>query len=298
MPASRSRTENWRRSLEQVCERNGGLEIAIPRPGDAAWPSAGGVGSETVSLIWRVRLLDIRETELLIEAPSTLGQHVDLHYGLHLIVVYSLGQNRWMFRSKTLGRMKFKFNHAHNVMAIRLSLPDIVERCQRRQFYRVPTVGLLLPRAEARPIHDARTVIPAETAVQTRIEMLRAGQIAGYVGAEEPLLKPDAGPPVEARLVNLGGGGAGLMVESDAAGVFNQHRLFWVTFHLSPHVPAPLSVLCKLAHIRIDSEQRRYLGMSFEFEHNPQYRQFVTNTLCRCINEIQRDQLKRRTMVE
>ncbi|RMH30339.1 MAG: hypothetical protein D6693_00605 [Planctomycetota bacterium] len=295
MPASRSRTENWRRTLQQVCERNGGIEIAIPRPGDAAWPNASEQDDAAVNLIWRVRLLAVGNDELVIETPSTLGERIDLRDGLHLIVVFSLGQNRWMFRTRTLGRLRWKLNHHHAVGAVRLRAPERVERCQRRQFYRVSTVGLMLPRADAAPLLNTSSAIAAEKAVQTRIEILREGAVAGYVGFEPPILLPEVGPAARALLVNVGGGGAGLMAEGDAAGVFDQHRLFWVTLHLMPHLPAPLSVVCRLAHVRIDSEQRRYLGMSFEFGHHPDYKQFVVDTLCHTVNEIQRQQLRRRT---
>ena len=300
MPASRSRTENWRQTLQRVCDRNGGVEIAIPQPGDAAWPNACEISRpDAVSLIWRVRLLAIHDDEILIESPSTIGQRIDLHANVHLIVVFSVGQNRWMFRSQTLGRAHYKINDAHEVTAIRITIPHKVERCQRRQFYRVSTVGLLLPRAEVRPLLSMNAVSSAETAAQTRIEMLREGQIAGFVGMDDdPLLLPEVGPPVNTMLVNFGGGGAGLMVESAGAGVFEQHRLFWVSFHLTPHIPAPLPIACRLAHVRMDSEQRRYLGMSFELDHHPGYKRFVTRTLCRCVNEIQREQLRRLAQYE
>ena len=298
LPASRSRTENWRRTLQQVCDRQGSVEIAIPRPGDAAWPNESEHSEPAVNLIWRVRLLAQRDDEIVIEAPSTLGERIDLSPGLHLIVVFSLGQNRWMFRTRTIGRLRWKINQAHSVPAIRLRAPDTVERCQRRQFYRVSTVGLMLPRADAAPLLDIPSAIPAEKAIQTRIDMLREGSVAGFVGCEPPILLPEIGPGVSALLVNVGGGGAGLMVEGKSAGVFDHHRMFWVTLHLMPHLPAPISVVCRLAHVRLDSEQRRFLGMSFEFGHNPEYKRFIVNTLCHSVNEIQRQQLRRRAIVE
>lgn len=299
MPASRSRTENWRQTLEKVCERSGVVEIAIAmdpsgdRSGEGA-PSS----SLAVDLVWRVRLLNITDDELLIDEPSTLGEKMPIHSNVNLVMVFSLGQNRWMFKTQSIGRTKFAVNAHTLVTAIRLKTPTRVERCQRRQFYRVTAGGLSLPTAEARPLLKVSTARLAETAIRTRIEMLLDGQLAGFVGEPELLTLPEVGPPATTTIVNLGGGGVGLMVPAQDAGAFNKHRIFWVTMNLMPHTPAPLGIVCRLSHMRMDSEQRRYLGMSFEFGHNPGYKRFVVNTLCRCVSEIQRDQLRRRAQFE
>ena len=68
-----------------------------------------------------------------------------------------------MFRTHSMGRTKVPLNADKDVIAIRLKLPDTVERCQRRQFYRVSTVGLALPKVEAHPLLDPLSAIPAET---------------------------------------------------------------------------------------------------------------------------------------
>ncbi len=295
MPASRSRTENWRQTLQKVCERNGAVEITFQRQSNDDEGAGHDAQAGGVDLIWRVRLMAVSDDEILIEEPMTLGQRIEIHDGVQMVVVFSLGQNRWMFRTRSLGRTKTKLNADKSVVAIRLSLPSTVERCQRRQFYRVSTVGLELPRVDAHPLLSAASTIPAETAIRTRIEMMNEGQLAGFVGEAEPLLLPEVGPPTETTLVNVGGGGAGLVVDADDAKPFDQHRMFWLTLHLTPHLPAPLGVVARLAHVRMDSEQRRYLGMSFEFSHNPSYKQFVINTLCKCVTQVQREQLRRRS---
>lgn len=298
MPASRSRTQNWRQTLQKVCERSGVIEIAIPRSKSPNDPHDADSDAPSVDLVWRVRLLSITEDEILIDQPSTLGEKMQIHANVNLVVVFSLGQNRWMFRTQSVGRTKFAINAAHSVTAIRLKTPTNVERCQRRQFYRVSAGGLVLPTADIRPLLKMSTARLAETAVRARIEMLQEGQIAGFVGEPEPLALPEVGPPVMTTIVNLGGGGVGLLVPAQDAGAFGHHHIFWVSMNLMPHIPAPLGIVCRLSHVRMDSEQRRYLGMSFEFGHNPGYKQFVVNTLCRCVSQIQRDQLRRRALFE
>src|SRR4029079_10160732 len=66
VPASRSRTERWRDCLRQVCERDGALEISVPtsRPGPGEQTRSGFHGAD---LIWRVRIVSLTETEIVIE---------------------------------------------------------------------------------------------------------------------------------------------------------------------------------------------------------------------------------------
>jgi len=62
MPASRSRTTEWRRSLEQLRSREGAIEIAVARDGtdDEAVLGAS-------DLVWRVRVLDLSDTEVAVD---------------------------------------------------------------------------------------------------------------------------------------------------------------------------------------------------------------------------------------
>ena len=57
-------------------------------------------------------------------------------------------------------------------------------------------------------------------------------------------------------------------------------------------------MVAKLAHTRIDSEQRVYAGFAFEFDHNPSYRKFVVDTLCRYSMLIQKEQFESRALSE
>ena len=63
MPANRSRTTRWRRCLEQIHERNGAIEIGLCSPETSV------DGSD---LLWRVRVVDLSPTELIVEQPLAL----------------------------------------------------------------------------------------------------------------------------------------------------------------------------------------------------------------------------------
>src|SRR5262245_26468511 len=95
VPANRSRTHEWRRCLRQVYARKGALEIAVAQ--DMADAEDG------LHLVWRVRLLAVSETEIIVEQPCTLGQLIPIDQGIQLVAILSIGQNRWMFTTTNLG---------------------------------------------------------------------------------------------------------------------------------------------------------------------------------------------------
>ncbi len=289
MPAVRSRTDNWRRSLQQIHERNGALEITLPTVGvgadddDGAWQN----------LVWRVRILDLTDDEIVVERPSALGVPMTLNEGVKLVAVMPIGQNRWMFHTQMLGATDTAINRKQNVEGIRLRMPKSVERCQRRNFYRIATTGLAVPNVTCRPMLDMGSAPAAEFANRTRIQMMLEGELAGVINEDDSATLPEVGPPFPAKLINVGGGGAGLLVEPEDAPGLHSHAHFWVQIMLTPMIAAPIGLVGRLAHTHIDSQQRVYAGFAFEFNHDQTHRKFVTDLLCKYVNDLQRQQLNR-----
>lgn len=290
MPAKRSRTEHWRRSLEQIHERDGSLEISLPSfyDGSSAEERRG-----RTDLIWRVRILELSDDEIVVEQPSTLGQAINFENGVELIGVIAVGQNRWMFQTRKSGDAEVPLNRGKMIPAMRLLMPRRVERCQRRSFYRVSTAGLTLPRVQVWPVLDPASLGPAESACRARLAMLEDGHVVGRIGEAESPALPEVGPPTNATLVNIGGGGAGLMFEADAVGALERRRLFWLHVMLEPESPAPIGVAGKLAHTHRDSEQRVYAGFAFEFGQEAHHKRFIVDRIVRYVTEAQREQLRR-----
>jgi hypothetical protein len=293
VPASRSRTERWRDSLRQVHERDGALEISIPTSRPATAPGAGG-GVQTESgwhgadLIWRVRILSLSDAEILVEQPSAAGAWIDLHAGTRLIGVIAIGQNRWMFHTRVISPGPGS-GRACPVRTLRLSMPTNVERCQRRNFFRISTAELSLPVVECWPLLDPGTVAPAELANRAHIQDLLDSGSAPR-STEESFILPEVGPKFTARLMNIGGGGAGLIINPSDAGAADRARLYWMRLDLTPHVPAPIGITARLVHTHVDSTQSVYAGMAFDWSFNPPHRDFVVEQICRCVNLIQREQ--------
>ncbi|MCW5775099.1 MAG: PilZ domain-containing protein [Phycisphaeraceae bacterium] len=274
MPPNRSRTERWRDSIEQVRQRGGALEVTLAR-GAADSPLRGVSGAD---LVWRVRLLDIRDDHMLVEQPAAAGRVIRLDAGLDLIGAFSIGQNRWMFHSRTLGDEPRG--------GLRLALPTRVERCQRRSFFRISTAELSLPRLECWPLMDPMTVAPAEIA--NRDHVLRSASATSGDGGLTPedILLPEVGPGFTARLLNVSGGGLGLLVEPENAQTLHLSHYLWMRVDLRPHVPAPIAMTGRVAHCHTDSTGCIHAGVAFEFGFNAGHREFVVEQVGRCVAAI------------
>ncbi|MBL8761399.1 MAG: PilZ domain-containing protein [Phycisphaerae bacterium] len=262
MPANRSRTERWRECMQQIADRQGGLELSFDRPQDQPTPD----------LVWRVRVLEVGEEDLVVEAPIAVGKAIDLPGGTTLVGGMTIGQNRWMFRTTVV-----RAERRGNSPVLRLRAPENVERCSRRALYRISTAELCLPVVECWPLLNPLTAIPAEIACRAHARMALAA--GGNVLLDPPSVLPDVGPSFKARLANISGGGAGLVIERQDAASVDRVRQLWLRVDLRPAVVAPIALSAKVAHTHIDSAQNLYLGVAFDFSLHLEHRQFVTEQL-------------------
>ncbi len=287
MPASRSRTERWRECLDQIYERNGGLELSVDRDEAEAHPA---------DLVWRVRILKLTDDEIAVEQPTAVGHPIALAQGTRLIAGMSIGQNRWMFKTEVLSPGSGDALSLRQPGAVRLRMPDHVERCARRAFYRMTTAELRLPDIQCWPLLDPTSVVGAEVANRAQISALLRGEVApdAIPDDADPIVLPEVGPPFRARLVNLGGGGAGLLVDRTASHGFDRSRMIWMRINLTPEIPAPVAVTAKLVHSHIDSGMNTYLGVAFDFSYHAAHKDFVISQITRYVQAQQRRQTLRR----
>lgn len=272
MPANRSRTERWRECLHQIYERAGGIEVAVAR---ASGQTAGS------DLCWRVRILGLSETEMVLERPTALNTPFVFEAGTPLTCVMAIGQNRWMFKTQVTGATVIGARSGLGVTALRVQMPEQVERCSRRSSMRVSTAELNLPKVECWTLLDPTTAVTAELANRAYIEELNDATISGKAVPAMMTAMPQVGPGFTSKLVNIGGGGAGLVVGKNESGAVQGTRLCWFRLDLTPEIPAPIAVSGRIVHTHIDSEQNMYCGVAFEFGLNPAHREFVANQLGR-----------------
>lgn len=290
MPATRLRNTDWHRSLRQVAERGGSLDVAIAN--DHHDENVNGA-----NVLWRVRLLDLTDQAIVIEHPTTLGKQIDLATGVELVVILTIGQNRWMFRTRSLGGLRLAEGGGRYgskpIAALRLAMPEVVERCQRRSNYRVSTASLNLPHVDVWPLLDPRTVVVAERANELLFENAAPGSSRTSPTTDE-LTLPDVGPRFSAHLVNLGGGGVGLTVANSESQGLLRHKLFWLRIALPPDLPAPICATAKAVHTHMTATQDYYAGLAFDFTFNPAHQRVVVEQIGRYVASVQRMQMLRR----
>lgn len=292
MPAHRSRTEHWRDCLKQIHERGGALEISVDR--------GQGLGAQEGSdIVWRCKLLTLTDSTMVVEPPAAFGATISLKPGVSLVGGITIGQNRWMFHTRTLG---YAGNAPQNAGAsvmdrpLVLEMPTAVERCTRRSFYRISTANLQLPGVQCWPLLDPGSVGAAEAANRAQLnDLRRSAGVAGSGNAgpgndAEGLLLPDVGPMFSASLLNLSGGGLGLLMPHSESAALGSRPFVWMRLDLRPQLAAPIAVTARVAHTHIDSGQNLYAGMAFDFSHNPSHRAFVIEVISQYVETLQRRQ--------
>lgn len=288
MGANRSRNERFRESFQQICDKGGCLEFSLaPKEGTNADPH------RAPDLVWRVRLMQVTDNELVVERPSAAGKAFSIPENVELVGVMVIGQNRWMFKTRTLNRATpgGRNGPSQGILGgcLRVAMPDHVERCTRREFNRVSIAELHLPRVEVWPLLEPSSVIAAEEANRAMIHSLEKSGKVSRTGTNEnsELTLPVVGPKFHASLMNLGGGGLGLLVEKSEAQAAGRAKLVWMRLDLRPGLAAPLGLTAKIVHTHIDSTQSLYAGVSFEFAFHQSHREFVIEQIERYIANLQ-----------
>ncbi len=284
MPASRSRTDHWRDCLRKVYERGGALEITVDRG-----PSTGADVSRGADLAWRVKIVELRDDAIVVEPPSACGSTIPLSANVRLVAAMTIGQNRWMFHTTTMGHTEGRGSAGRLLV---LKMPVHVERCTRRDFFRISTVDLRLPTVQCWPLMDPTSVVAAEAANRAQMnDLATSGSIAEYE-LEEPdsILLPEVGPMFKAQLLNISGGGLGLMLPLDEGRALDSRPFIWLRVDLRPDIAAPIGVTVRLAHTHIDSAHNLYAGLAFDFSHNPSHRKFVVDLFAQYVLRLQKGQ--------
>jgi hypothetical protein len=274
-----------------VHERSGALEIAVAN----TQPD----GTTAGQLVWRVRILALTETEIVVEQPATLGQLIPIDQGIELVAILAIGQNRWMFNARNLGAIGCPGgDRGRGIPAMRLTMPDNVQRCQRRHHYRVETTSLSLPSVEVWPLLDPKSVLLAERAYELQFENggpdeSSTDPLLSSQGVEGESVMPEVGPRFGATLLNLGGGGVGLRVGPEDSQALTRHKIFWIRLSLAPELSTPICASGKLVHSHIESNHDTYAGLAFDFSFNPVHQRFVVDQICRYITIVQKTQMDR-----
>lgn len=283
---NRSRTENWKQCLSQIAERNGSLEIAV---------KVDHLLNQGGDLIWRVRLLAITEKEIVVEHPAAVGRTFKLSTATELVCGMTIGQNRWMFATRVIGARTVKTSAGRETPGLVLALPEKVERCSRREFYRVPTAEFNLAQVECWPLLDPTSAVAAETANRAVINDELVNSIKPDPAVSNSgLLLPSVGPKFSARLLNVSGGGIGLLFDPKCQASVERNAFLWVKVNLNPVIETPVALTLKRCHTHMDSAHNLYGGFSFEFSFHNAHQRFVIDLFTRYVELIETRQREKR----
>ena len=266
--------------MQQVFERGGTIEIAVARPGAVDAPTIDPMESAgAADLVWRLKIVDLQEETMLVEAPVALGKTMPIEDGIAIVGAITIGQNRWKFKSKKLTDER---PEGARVVCMRLSLPDHVERCLRR-YVRMEARTQGSGNVKIWPLLDPKSVVAAERANEEAFKAITDGKPM----PASPGLHPVLGPAFTATLMNVGGGGVGIRVEPSEASAFAHHRIFWLEVPLGTSQPVPIVATGKVVHTHLDSSQRTYAGISFDFTFNLPHQAVVVEQIHRAMKDSQ-----------
>jgi hypothetical protein len=276
VPANRSRTENFVHNLRELAARSGPAEVCFLSDLD-------GRASPIAQVPWRVQLLRVEPTRLLISTPSAAGQTLPVNTGSTLAVVYAIGQNRWTFRTRVMGA-----GADGDRSWLALEMPTSVTRCARRLNERAATTE---QNASIRcwPLLDPTTARLAEVACAIRYAQMTRwqGKNGPTLVQEEPM--PDVGPELPAVLLNISGGGLGLRVRQEHAVVMDRHAFLFARLQIQGVLPVPLAMTLRRVHSHLDSSGLVYVGCAFEFAFHTEHQRFLAEAMVSCIRALQGD---------
>jgi hypothetical protein len=140
------------------------------------------------------------------------------------------------------------------------------------------------------PLLNPKSVVAAERANELQAACGEQGE--PLVCADDEIM-PEVGPRFRGMLVNIGGGGVGLTVDSSEAHNLGNSKVFWVRMSLPPELPNPICATAKVVHTHMESNHNVYAGLSFDFSFNPAHQGFIADQICKYIAVQQRNQLRR-----
>lgn len=268
MGPNRQKTQRWQDTLEQVLRGGGAIEISIDGSGEEAMLH---------DLVWRVRLLELNEAGMLVAQPAAARRTIDLSPGCPLVGAMTVGQNRWMFHTQVSGS-----EERAGRRALWLAMPEKVERCRRRAFHRISTAELHLPGVTLWPLRERASAVPIEIAS-------RHAEASNDAAGSSTLMMPDVGPEFPGQLLNIGGGGMGVIVSAEHASALHQSTLFWVQIPLGEGDPHPLVLSARLSHVRMDNMRDAHAGFAFEFSLDPGHEAYVGERILEYAGRRQRE---------
>lgn len=241
--------------LDAMVKRDGSIEIT-PVVGDDEGPPPTA----------RVRLLVRNDKGMVIDRPIGMAFLRHMEKGTRLNALVAEGADRWQFSSTILGAVTYRLNDATEVPAIAITLERNVRSAQRREFFRV-TIGN----------------VAVKTVLMTPNNAERKQAATDDV---------DGIKPFEAKLINIGGGGIGVLTPQRVDWQLPLIRHYDCTLRL-PTRNEPLIVPAEVVRLEAQEDGTSYMGLHFTFA-TPADRRACEDAICPFTAWHQRQILQRR----
>ena len=203
---------------------------------------------------------------MVVERPQHAGMLDELQSGEVLSVLLVRDSVRLQGRCRIVSRTRFELNEHTRVVALQLAPAEDVGSAQRRQFFRVSAAGEDVPPVLLQPL------------------LPDADAEGGYRDADLDVIK--------AKLVNIGGGGVGLIVSASQAllEALPNCRYYDCCIEL-PAVQECVRARGQLVHIQPNQDKTFYLGMKFAFA-TPRERRVAEDQVVKFTTNIERRHLR------
>lgn len=260
----------WLRTLREVAERDGGVDLMPWTGGDIHPGSADRKGRHC-----RVRLLEAADDgHIVVQEPIRPDHQRWVQPGEWLLVQLTLNNQRWTGRCRVTACVQtYAINQRRRVAAVQLEAAVEVKSAQRRQSYRAPTATLAPPPLRLWPVLKGEP---------------DPGKPADADAAH------DDGEPVQATLLNISAGGIGASVDPVNQPV--QQLLLSRRYRCRLALPIfgdPITLTVQLVHVAPQRDRTVYLGMKFEFD-SASMRHGFANSLSRFTADLERAALRSR----
>lgn len=286
MVTDRIAQQSWRNLARELAQRNDVVELLLP-PQDGDEPQnqnqnesqEPGQEQDQEQEQWtvrKVRLLQAYEDGgILIQQPPGFARREQASAINRVRLLLLDGLQRLEGCCEVAGSEEYDLNETTCLLALRLKPPGRIRSAQRRQFYRVNTFG------------GDQTIVITLTPLPHDVKMPQIDDATQVSEIEA------AGPSMQATLVNISGGGAGVTVqlaEREARALMRA-----CNFHVHmplPTLPRALQLVAQLIHVRELAHGGAYLGLKFIFS-SPRQQQHAEEALLQFATTIERRQLQR-----
>ena len=290
--------QDWRQLLVTLERRGGAVRISGTSEEN---PGAFGPGYQT-------RLLGVDSLGLVFQLPGRPGAVKYFRPGSVTEVLVADENQHWQFVSVVQGLVSYRLNARTEVQAVRIDDPYEVHRVQRREYYRVACAGSNVAPVLVEPLV---VDVPGAPGTGPRVERSKApggpahAAIATVPGRQIAAWRPGhhtvtlrAGERVDrrqgfqAKLINIGGGGMGLLAPPESIEVINSTDRFQCTLAL-PMLDDPLVLVVHCVHRKPIPNGTHVLGMRLQIDDRWEER-WCADQLMKCSAWLQRQHLRRR----